>query len=73
MQSVTRVMDEVVFHAGVVREGEINTVARLADVVSTNQIAFAIPLVNAIAAPVRDEGRVAIFRALPDAFFDRFR
>ena len=64
-------MHEVVFDARIVREGKINAVARLADVVPANQIALAIPLVNAVAAPVGDERGVAIFRALPDAFFDR--
>ena len=71
VQSVADVMDGVVFDARVIGEGKIDAVARLADVVAANQIAFAVPLVNAVAAAVGDEGGVAVFRALADAFFDR--
>ena len=72
MQSVARLMNEVPFDARVVRKRKINAVTRIADVVSSNQIAVATPLMNAIPASVGDEGRVTIFDALPDAFLDRF-
>ena len=71
VQPVTRVMDEIVFDARIVRERKINAVARLADFVAANQIAFAIPLVNAVAASIGDERGVAILAASADVFFHR--
>ena len=52
VQAVADVMDEIVFDARIVRERKINPVARVADFVTANQIAFAIPLVNSVAAAI---------------------
>ena len=71
VQAVADVVNEVVFDEGIVRERKINAVARLADFVSANGGPVAIPLVDAVAAAIRDQRRVAILRALPDAFFHR--
>ena len=64
-------VNEIVFHTAVVRERKVNAVTCIADFVTANQIAFAIPLMNAVAAPIRDESGVAIFGALADSFFNR--
>ena len=71
VQPVAGVMDEIVFDARIVRERKINAVARVADLVAANQIAFAIPLMNSVAAAIGDERGVAVFGALADSFFHR--
>ena len=69
VQAVANVVDEIIFDPRIVREGKINPVARLADFVPANQIAFAIPLVNAVTAAIGDQRCVAILRAAPDCLF----
>ena len=71
MQAVADVVDEIVFDARIVRERKINAVARVADFVAADQIAFAIPLVNSVAAAIGDERGVAVFGAGSNSFFDR--
>ena len=63
VQAVADVMDEIVFDPRIVRERKINPVARVADLVAADQIAFAIPLMNAVAAAIGDERGVAILGA----------
>src|SRR5215475_6842238 len=71
MKPVTDVMDEVVFDARVVGKRKINAVSRVADFIAADQISFAIPLVNSVAAAVCNEGGVAVFGSLADSFFHR--
>src|SRR5215471_18564388 len=71
MKPVTDVADEIVFDARIVGERKIDTVPRVADFVSADQISFAIPLVNSVAAAVRNESGVAVFGTLADPFFHR--
>ena len=69
VQAVADVVDEVVLDARIVREREVNAVARVADFVAADQIAFAIPLVNAVAAAIGDERGVAVLRAVARCLF----
>ena len=71
VQTITGVPDQIVFDVRVIGEREIYAVARIADLVSADQNSFTIPLMNSVAAAVRNERGVAIFRALANAFFHR--
>ncbi len=71
VQAVADVVDEIVFDTGIVRERKINSVARIADFVAADQITFAIPLVNSVAAAIGHEHCVAIFRAGSNTLLDR--
>ncbi len=71
VQAVPDVVDEIVFDTGIVCERKINSVARIADFVATDQIAFAIPLVNSVAATIGHQRGVTVLGAGSDSFFDR--
>src|SRR5215211_5997935 len=70
VQPIASVLDQIVLDARVVSERKINAVTRIGDLVATDQISFAIPLVNSVAAPICHQGRVAIFGTLADSLFD---
>jgi len=71
VQAVADVVDEIVLYARIVCERKINSVARVADFVATDQIAFAIPLVNSVAAAIGHQRGVTGLGAGSDSFFDR--
>src|SRR5215471_14681545 len=71
MQAISRSMDEVAFNSAIIRERKVDSVARIADLVSANQVSFRIPLMNPVAASIRNKRGVAILAALPDSFLNR--
>jgi hypothetical protein len=71
MEAVTDVVDQVVFDARIVGKRKVYAVPRVADFVAADQVSFAIPLVNSVAAAVCNESRVAVFSTLADSLFDR--
>src|SRR5262245_33786318 len=64
MKSVTDAVNKIVFDARVVGKRKINAIARIADFVPADQISFAIPLVNSVAAAVGNKSGVAVFCTL---------
>ena len=71
VQAVADVMDEIVFDPRIVRERKINAIARVADLVAADHVSFAVPLVNAVAAPIGNERGVAILAAAANCFLHR--
>ena len=63
-------VNNVGLDAAMVGEGKVDAVACIADVVPANQAALAVPLVDSVAAPVRDQRRIAVLRGLADSFFN---
>src|SRR5262245_54987760 len=69
VQTVTDVMDDIVFDMRVVGKRKINAIARVADLIAADQISFTIPLMNSVAAAIGDKSGVTILGALADSFF----